>query len=85
VTSVLPACPLTVCAWWLGFLTLTDLWGHYLMLGGTATYDDLAAYLRGTAFWSVREHNVLAQALNEHLWDLGLPDLAPLRRRFRPT
>lgn len=75
-----PICALTVCAWRLGSLAPTGLWWQYLILGGTAHRDGLLDYLRGTAAWSVREHNILAHTLNEHLWDLGLPGLAPMRR-----
>lgn len=77
--SDLPVCPLTVCAWRLGRLTLTDLWGLYLGLGGTADRAALADYLSGRSAWSALDHNVLAQTLNEHLWDLDLPELAPIR------
>jgi hypothetical protein len=75
-----PICPLTACAWRLGSLTQADLWGKYLTLGGTAHRDGLTDYLTGTAAWPAREHNILAHTLNEHLWDLGLPELAPMRR-----
>jgi hypothetical protein len=73
-------CPLTVCAWRLGSLGVADLWCRYLILGGTAHRDGLIDYLTGTADWPAREHNILAHTLNEHLWDLGLPELAPMRR-----
>jgi hypothetical protein len=75
-----PICPLTACAWRLGSLTPADLWGKYLALGGTAHRDGLTDYLNGTAAWPACEHNILAHTLNEHLWDLGLPALAPMRR-----
>jgi len=78
--AVLPICPLTACAWRLGSLPLTELWAQYLFLGGTAGLDALGAYLQGATFWSASEHNVLAHALNERLWDLGLHDLAPIRK-----
>jgi hypothetical protein len=81
VTPALPVCPLTVCAWRLGSLTLTNLWAEYLILGGTADRQALTAYLDGTASWLAREHNILAHTLNEHLWDLGLPNLAPMRQQ----
>jgi hypothetical protein len=55
------------------------VWGHYLELGGTADRAALAEYLHGASAWPALDHNVLAQALNEHLWDLGIPSLAPLR------
>lgn len=74
-----PVCSLTLAAWRLGELTLSDLWGRYLALGGGEPQTSLAAYLGGAAAWLDREHNVLAQALNEGLWDVGLPSVAPLR------
>jgi hypothetical protein len=75
-----PIFPLTVCAWRLGSLAPADLWGKYLILGDTAHRDGLTDYLTGTAAWPAGEHNILAHTLNEHLWDLGLPALAPMRR-----
>lgn len=74
-----PVCPLSLAAWRLGGLTLSDLWGRYLCLGGREPHTSLAAYLQGAAAWPDMEHNVLAHALNEGLWDLGLPSLAPHR------
>jgi hypothetical protein len=53
------------------------LWWQYLTLGGTAHRDGLIDYLNGTAAWPAREHNILAHTLDEHLWDLNLPELAP--------
>jgi hypothetical protein len=58
---------------------LGELWGRYLCLGGRHPQSALADYLSGAAVWSDAEHNVLAQALNEGLWDTGLPSLAPQR------
>ena len=75
------ACPLTVIAWRLGALTVTDLWWRYVGLGGNHPRGELAAYLDGTACWPDPEHDVLAQTLNEGLWELGCPSLVPLRDR----
>lgn len=72
-----PVCPLTLAAWGLGGLTLSDLWERYLGLGGCHQQTALVAYLDGAAAWPDMEHNMLAQALNENLWALGLPSLAP--------
>jgi hypothetical protein len=74
-----PACSLTVIAWRLGALTVPDLWWRYTGLGGTQSRAALVDYLAGTAAWRPFEHNVLVQALNECLWDLGHPSLAPYR------
>src|SRR3954454_14691889 len=43
-----PACPLTVCAWWLGSLALDDLWERYVCLGGSAEPAEGGNYLRGS-------------------------------------
>ena len=78
-TSERPVCPLTLTAWRLGGLTLSELWGRYFGLGGRQPQTALAAYLYGAAAWPDAQHNILAQALNEGLWDLALPSLAPPR------
>ncbi|MGY1733536.1 hypothetical protein ACI798_18665 [Geodermatophilus sp. SYSU D01045] len=74
-----PVCPLTVIAWRLGGSTLSDLWWRYLTVGGDHPQAALAAYLDGSAAWPDTEHDVLAQVLNEALWELGIPSLAPHR------
>ena len=72
-------CPPTVIAWRLGGLTLDDLWWRYFAVGGNHRLGELADYLGGSAAWPADDHNVLAQTLNEALWALGCPSLAPLR------
>ena len=74
-----PHCPLTVIAWRLGGLTLNDVWWRHLELGGTSSHAALAGYLLETTAWPAPAHNVLAHTLNEALWDLGCPSLAPYR------
>ena len=39
----------------------------------------LAGYLLGTTPWPATAHDVLAHSLNEALWELGCPGLAPYR------
>ena len=78
-TFTAPASPLTVIAWRLGALTVTDLWWRYTELGGNRPRAALVEYLAGTAAWSASEHNALTQALNECLWELGHPSMAPYR------
>ena len=78
-TAYSRACPLTIIAWRLSDLTLTDLWWRYVSLGGQRPGSTMATYLDGTAAWPAAAHNVLAQTLNEGLWELGIPSLAPLR------
>ena len=79
MSSPRPVCPLTLAAWRLGGLTLSELWQCYFALGGHQPQTALGAYLDGAAAWPDLEHNVLAQALNESLWDVGVPSMAPHR------
>jgi hypothetical protein len=74
-----PACGLTLVAWRMADLAPPELWWRYIGLGGNRAADALADYLGGTAEWPAGEHNAVAQALNERLWDLGCPALVPHR------
>jgi hypothetical protein len=78
-TFTAPVSPLTIIAWRLGDLTVIDLWWRYTQLGGNRSRAALLEYLAGTAAWPAFEHNALSQALNECLWDLGHPSMAPYR------
>jgi hypothetical protein len=78
-TLTAPACPLTVMAWRLGALTVAELWWRYTEMGGNRPRAALGEYLAGALPWSAPEHNMLVQALNECLWELGHPSLAPYR------
>ena len=60
-------------------LSVHDLWLAYLALGGDASPAELDGYLRHHAAPSRSEHNVLAQALNERLHDLGYDWPVPYR------
>ena len=62
-------------------LDLADLWLGYFGLGGAAKPDEMQAYLRGAITFSALEHNVLAQAINDHSIDLGLDHPAPYADR----
>jgi hypothetical protein len=77
--SASPACELTLVAWRLADLAPPEVWWRYIGLGGNRALDALTDYLDGTAKWPAGEHNILAQALNERLWDLGCPSLVPHR------
>jgi hypothetical protein len=77
-------CPLTVWAWRLGALAPADLWQRYIDLGGSVGSGEVADYLGGSAVWPAGEHNILAQALNERLWEVGLSSLAPVRSTAHP-
>jgi hypothetical protein len=74
-----PACGLTLVAWRMADMTPAEVWCSYIGLGGSRAPDALADYLACTAEWPADEHNVVAQALNERLWDLGCPSLVPHR------
>jgi hypothetical protein len=74
-----PACGLTLVAWRLADLAPPELWWRYLGLGGDRALDTLTDYLAGTTEWPAYDHNILAQVINERLWDLGCPSLAPHR------
>jgi hypothetical protein len=53
-------------------LAVSELWAHYIALGGNHNIQAVEAYLYREAAWSPQEHDVLAQAVHEHLIDLGL-------------
>ncbi len=74
-----PPCLLTVIAWRLSGLTLREVWWRHLALGGMSSGTALADYLSAGAAWPAAAHNVLAQTLNEALWELRFPSLAPYR------
>ncbi len=57
--------------WDLSGLTLTQLWLRYLALGGTASPAQLEAYARGRLRPDTYQHNLIAQAINEHFLDRG--------------
>jgi hypothetical protein len=57
--------------WDLSGITLTELWLRYLGLGGTASPDRLAAYARGLRRPDSYQHNLIAQAINEHFIERG--------------
>jgi hypothetical protein len=82
--SAAPACGLTLVAWRMADLIPPELWWRYIGLGGNRAVDELADYLGETAEWPAREHNFLAQALNERLWELGCPSLVPHRHPEGP-
>jgi hypothetical protein len=57
--------------WDLSGLTLVELWLRYMALGGTATKAQLALYAHGPASLDLYQHNIIAQAINEHFIDRG--------------
>jgi len=70
--------------WNLSGLTLSGLWLRYLALGGTASPARVAAYAHGLLRPDSYQHNMIAQALNEHFTDrgenhpVGYQDIPPL-------
>jgi hypothetical protein len=70
--------------WDLSGLTLSGLWLRYLALGGTASPARVAAYTRGVVSPGTYQHNMIAQALNDHFTDqggdhpVGYQDIMPL-------
>ena len=84
---VTPA-PTAVCAWQLGDLTSTQWWWRDIELGGTASPAALTGYLAGSTPWPTGEHDFVAQALSERLWEQDIPSLAPnrcLEQHFQPS
>jgi hypothetical protein len=57
--------------WDLSGLTLAQLWLRYLAIGGSASKAQVAAYARGLGCPDSYEHNMIAQAINEHFLDRG--------------
>ncbi len=57
--------------WDLSGLTLTQLWMRYVALGGTASPAQLEAYARGHLRPDSYQHNLIAQAINEHFLSQG--------------
>jgi hypothetical protein len=52
-------------------LELDDLWIAYVGLGGTMSAAEVEATLRGEREPTAYEHDVLAQALNDHFTERG--------------
>jgi hypothetical protein len=58
-------------------LALEELWTRYLGVGGNARARELGSFLTGLTRLPSIERDLIAQALNENLDDLGLPRSAP--------
>jgi hypothetical protein len=66
-------------------MTITQLWLRYVGLGGCQTPSDLQQEVFGSAHVDSREHNLLAQAINEHFLDNDQAYPVAYRRSpFRP-
>jgi len=57
--------------WDLSGLTLDQLWLRYIAIGGTVGKAQLAVYARGRGRPDDYQHNMIAQAINEHFLDRG--------------
>ena len=57
--------------WDLSGLPLTQLWLDYLALGGTSNPEQVQAYARGLLPTDSYQHNLIAQAINDHFTDRG--------------
>jgi hypothetical protein len=52
-------------------LTYQELWWRQVAVGGNASPLELEAYLLGLLELDPHQHDLIAQALNEHFLDLG--------------
>ena len=52
-------------------MSYRELWRRQFGVGGDATALELEAYLLGLLRMDAHQHDLIAQALNEHFMDLG--------------
>jgi hypothetical protein len=52
-------------------MSARDLWVGYFAMGGNGTQADVDGWLSGAMPLPAREHNLLAQTLNERFTDIG--------------
>lgn len=52
-------------------LSVPQLWMAYFGVGGNASLDEVGRWVSGTAEIPRRDHNYLAQALNDSFTELG--------------
>ena len=50
----------------------TDVWVEYFAVGGNGSQEDVSSWLSSAARLPVREHDLLAQALNDRFIEIGL-------------
>lgn len=53
-------------------LTVQDLWGRYVALGGRHSRYELASYVSGNGEWDTAEHDLAARAMNEYTAERGM-------------
>ncbi len=56
-------------------ITVDELWGRCLALGGFLSASELRECLSGKSTWTAQAHDVAALALNEYFADQGLGPL----------
>jgi hypothetical protein len=56
-------------------ITVDELWGRCLALGGSLSTSELREYLSGKSTWTAQAHDIVALALNEYFADQGLGPL----------
>jgi hypothetical protein len=56
-------------------ITVDELWGRCLALGGFLSLSELRECLSGESTWTAQAHDVAALALNEYFADQGLGPL----------
>lgn len=55
----------------------SELWAGYVSMGGNLTQSDVLAAMFRDLPIRAHDHNMIAQALNEHFIDVGLNHLVP--------
>ncbi len=58
-------------------LSALGLWTAYFAVGGNGSLSDVTEWLSGATELSVRDYNLLAQAMNDHFVVLGLDHPVP--------
>lgn len=56
----------------LAALSIGQLWWAYIAIGGTASPTDVAGFMSGEVVPDALQYDLVAQALNERLGDLGM-------------
>ena len=65
-------------------MTYEQLWVSYIGLGGTLDRDQLQTSLEGKSPLGSYEHDMVAQALNDHFTERGLNHPVAYARELRP-
>jgi hypothetical protein len=65
-------------------LSYQELWWRQVAVGGDASPLELEAYLLGLLSIDPHQHDVIAQALNEHFLDCGEDHPVPYSEPMKP-